>query len=215
MLRQIEGAAAIANSLTDESTRERVLSAQAHSLLQQLRATVVTGDMVEQITRGIQEAPFTETQKDTLLAALSEKVLPGDGKKPKKSTQELQDIGPFLSEEDMQYLTKTELNNLAKVTRLAEVFARVGCTNPTKNSCGRAVSFLKEYMNVPGLTDPPTFLQSVQDFKAALKSAAKKIQAPAMHIAKFTTPAALPDEVANRLFSESKPSEMQWGFTGR
>ena len=113
MLRQIEGAAAIANSLTDESTRERVLSAQAHSLLQQLRATVVTGDMVEQITRAIQEAPFTETQKDTLLAALSEKVLPGDGKKPKKSTQELQDIGPFLSEEDMQYLTKTELNNLA------------------------------------------------------------------------------------------------------
>ena len=123
-------------------------------MLQQLRATVVTGDMVEQITRAIQEAPFTETQKDTLLAALSEKVLPGDGKKPKKSTQELQDIGPFLSEEDMQYLTKTELNNLAKVTRLAEVFARVGCTNPTENSCGRAVSFLKEYMNVPGLTDP-------------------------------------------------------------
>eukprot|EP00439_Symbiodinium_sp_Y106_P002145 s9628_g1.t1 len=172
MLRQIEGAAAIANSLTDESTRERVLSAQAHSLLQQLRATVVTGDTVEQITRGIQEAPFTETQKDTLLAALSEKVLPGDGKKPKKSTQELQDIGPFLSEEDVQYLTKTELNNLAKVTRLAE------------------------------------------DFKAALKSAAKKIQAPAMHIAKFTTPAALPDEVANRLFSESKPSEMQSGPVG-
>ncbi|CAE7669351.1 UBC6 [Symbiodinium sp. CCMP2592] len=213
MLRQIEGVRAITNSLADESTRQQVLCAQAHSLLQQLKATVITGDMVEQCTRAIQESPFTDSQKDTFLTALSEKVLQsgGDGKKVKKTTQELEDIGPFLSEEDVQYLTKTELNSLAKVTRLAEVYARVGCTNPTENTCGKAVSFLKEYMHVPGLTDPPTFLKSVQDFKVALKSAAKKVPAPSMHIAKFTTPEALPDEVAKRLFAESKPSDMQSG----
>lgn len=214
MLRQIEGVRAIADSLADEGTRQRVLSAQAHSLQQQLKATVVTTDMVQQITMAIQESPFTASQKDSILAALSEKVLHGDGKKGKKSTQELQDIGPFLTEEDVQYLTKTELNNLAKVTRLAEVYARVGCTNPTENTCGRAISFLKEYMQVPGLTDPPTFLRSVQDFKAALKSAAKKTPGSSMHIAKFTTPDALPDEVKNRLFSESKPSDMQSGPVG-
>ncbi|CAE7658968.1 UBC6 [Symbiodinium sp. KB8] len=214
MLRQIEGVRAIADSLADEGTRQRVLSAQAHSLEQQLKATVVTTDMVQQITMAIQESPFTASQKDSILAALSEKVLHGDGKKGKKSTQELQDIGPFLTEEDVQYLTKTELNNLAKVTRLAEVYARVGCTNPTENTCGRAISFLKEYMQVPGLTDPPTFLRSVQDFKAALKSAAKKTPGSSMHIAKFTTPDALPDEVKNRLFSESKPSDMQSGPVG-
>ena len=108
MLRQIEGVKAIADSLADESTRQRVLSAQAHSLQQQLKATVVTGDMVQQITMAIQESPFTDNQKDTILAALSEKVLQtgGDGKKGRKSTQELQDIG--LSEEDVQYLTKTD-----------------------------------------------------------------------------------------------------------
>ena len=99
---------------------------------------------------------------------------PRTNDKPKKSTQDMMDVGLFLTQLDIEDLNRADLNWLAKITRLAVVFARVGCTNPRKDSCGRAVTFLKQTMTVSELSDPGTFLSSVQDFKTALKAAVKK-----------------------------------------
>ncbi|CAE7525510.1 unnamed protein product [Symbiodinium sp. CCMP2592] len=84
----------------------------------------------------------------------------GGNKKAKKSTQELSDVGPFLSEADVACISNRELNTLARVTRLGLVFSRVGCTNPTEQSRGRATSFLKSHMGVAELSEPSEFLKS-------------------------------------------------------
>ncbi|OLP91767.1 hypothetical protein AK812_SmicGene26480 [Symbiodinium microadriaticum] len=115
---------------------------------------------------------LSQAQKDGFLSELADKPRTND--KPKKSTQDMMDVGLFLTQLDIEDLNRADLNWLAKITRLAVVFARVGCTNPRKDSCGRAVTFLKQTMTVSELSDPGTFLSSVQDFKTALKAAVKK-----------------------------------------
>ncbi|CAE7508984.1 UBC6 [Symbiodinium sp. CCMP2592] len=215
MMQQFAAVKAIIGTLQDDTARQHVLTAQLHSLEQQLKAMDLGNEDMEPLMKTIADSPFSPGQKDQLITIVSEKIAKAAAsKRTKKCTQELPDVAPFLSEDDVSCLSNPDLNVLAKVTRLSMVFSRVGCSNPTEQSCGRAISFLKQHMQVAELGEPGEFLKSVQDFKAALKGHVKKMLPASVHVQTFSTPDQLPKDLAERCFKDSPQASVRSGPVG-
>ena len=114
----------------------------------------------------------------------------------------MEDVGPFLTEADVEVLSNVDMTLLSKVQRLASVLARIGCINPTEPTFGKALTLLKNSFNCTGLADPKTFYDSVQDLKGSLRSQCKSWPVPTCHLTNFSSPDALPQELFDRAFAQ-------------
>ena len=103
----------------------------------------------------------------------------------------------------------------AKVARMAAVFVRLGCSNPTEPSSGRAVSLLHSNFEMTQLGDPQTFYNKVSDFKAAVKSLAKGADQPEVHLTLYSTPDALPPALYQKAYPEGGPAGVRRNSAAR
>ena len=98
---------------------------------------------------------------------------------------------------------------------MAAVFVRLGCSNPTEPSSGRAVSLLHSNFEMTQLGDPQTFYNKVSDFKAAVKSLAKGADQPEVHLTLYSTPDALPPALYQKAYPEGGPAGVRRNSAAR
>ena len=206
LIEQINTVSKLARTIKDEKSRGEVLSAQAVSILEQLRNVTLAGSDCDQLVEAIETSAFSDESKTELGKAVLGQMGKVASKVPKRSNQTVEDIGPFLTEADVEVLSNVDMTLLSKVQRLASVLARIGCINPTEPTFGKALTLLKNSFNCTGLADPKTFYDSVQDLKGSLRSQCKSWPVPTCHLTNFSSPDALPQELFDRAFAQEKPA---------
>ena len=132
-----------------------------------------------------------------IITALSERLAKGLEGNPKQSrkSQTLDDIASFMTPSEVAFLQKSEYSLLARVHKLASVFARVFCWQPTEPCCGKAVNLLRDEFGRQELQTPQVFYNAVQDFKNHLRDLVKNKTAPATRITTYTNPDDNPQEL--------------------
>ena len=193
--------------MSDPHTKAAILDSHADSIRTQMGQCTLSMESSNQIVDALSQSAFKQETQDALKRCLAQRLVQrtSPGKPPKRSTQALKDIGPFLKESDVTYLACADHTLAAKVARVASVFVQVGCTNPTEQSSGKAMAYLHKECGVAALSDAQTFYQSVQEFKAAVKSHAKTQPLPSTHLTMYSTPEALPADLHDRAYSAEPP----------
>ena len=213
LIEQINTVSKLARTIKDEKSRGEVLSAQAVSILEQLRNVTLAGSDCDQLVEAIETSAFSDESKTELGKAVLGQMGKVASKVPKNQTVE--DIGPCLTEADVEVLSNVDMTLLSQVQRLARVLARIGCINPTEPTFGKALTLLKNSFNCTSLADPNTFYDSVQDLKGSLRSQCKSWPAPTCRLTNFSSPDALPQELFDRAFAQENtcrfPAEQSHG----
>eukprot|EP00439_Symbiodinium_sp_Y106_P019860 s9165_g2.t1 len=135
LIEQINTVSKLARTIKDEKSRGEVLSAQAVSILEQLRNVTLAGSDCDQLVEAIETSAFSDESKTELGKAVlgqmgkvaSKAVLGQMGKVASKvpKNQTVEDIGPCLTEADVEVLSNVDMTLLSKVQRLARVLARL------------------------------------------------------------------------------------------
>ena len=188
LIEQINTVSKLVRTIKDEKSRGEVLSAQAVSILEQLRNVTLAGSDCDQLVEAIETSAFSDESKTELGKAVLGQMGKVASKVPKRSNQTVEDVGPFLTEADVEVLSNVDMTLLSKVQRLASVLARIGCINPTEPTFGKALTLLKNSFNCTGLADPKTFYDSVQDLKGSLRSQCKSWPLPTCHLTTSAAP---------------------------
>ena len=204
---QIATISSLVATVADPHTKAAILDSHADSIRTQMGQCTLNMESSNQIVDALSQSAFKQETQNALKRSLAQRLVQrtSPGKPPKRSTQALKDIGPFLKESDVTYLGCADHTLAAKVARVASVFVQVGCTNPTEQSSGKAMAYLHKECGVAALSDAQTFYQSVQEFKAAVKSHAKTQPLPSTHLTMYSTPEALPADLHDRAYSAEPP----------
>ena len=201
---QIATISSLVATVADPHTKAAILDSHADSIRTQMGQCTLNMESSNQIVDALSQSAFKQETQDALKRSLAQRLVQctSPGKPPKRSTQA---IGPFLKESDVTYLGCADHTLAAKVARVASVFVQVGCTNPTEQSSGKAMAYLHKECGVAALSDAQTFYQSVQEFKAAVKSHAKTQPLPSTHLTMYSTPEAVPADLHDRAYSAEPP----------
>ncbi len=199
---QIRTVSMLAASMEDGDAKNGILTSHANSLKVQLGSVTLDTETAKQIVDEVAASVFSTPLKDGLKKAIADRLVQcvSPSSCAKRSTQALLDISPFLTEKDVEFFSNTDYNIEAKVNRLALVFARLGCTNPTEQSTGRAVAMLQQSFRLTALDDAQVFFSHVQNFKTYLKAHIKTLPSASHHLTTYSTPDALPEELRARAY---------------
>ena len=134
--------------------------------------TCLTPQNAQTLVEAVKAAGMGNRHKDAILNAISERLAENLSKTSKQSrpNQVIEDVAPFLTASDVHFLEKAEYSLLARVQRVADVYARTFCWNPNEPSRGKAIHLLQQHFACPDLANPQVFYNSLQDFKARLKT---------------------------------------------
>ena len=98
----------------------------AQSVCSQLRNLLVTPQNAQTLVEAVKGAGMGNRHKDAILNAISERLAENLSKTSKQSrpNQAIEDVAPFLTASDVQFREKAEYSLLARVQRVADVYAR-------------------------------------------------------------------------------------------
>ncbi|CAE7280048.1 unnamed protein product [Symbiodinium sp. CCMP2592] len=201
----------LAETMTDQTTKDRMIESCMESAKKQISGLRLTDSAeVQTLFATVQSLNFTESQKDELMRQIGDRFVACSTPKSqgsKKSMQTMDDPGSFLRASDVTFISNPDHTIKAKASRMAVMFCSINCSCPTEPTSGRAVGVLKNDFGLKELEDPQVFYNTVQDFKAALKSHFKSNPSGSTsHVHNFTTPADLPSDVCTRAYGEEGPS---------
>ena len=206
-MQQIHTVSGLASSVSDDNARDELLMKHAQSVCSQLRNLLVTPQNAQTLVEAVKGADMGNRHKDAILNAISERLAENLSKTSKQSrpNQAIEDVAPFLTASDVQFLEKAEYSLLARAQRVADVYARIFCWNPNEPSCGKAIHLLQQHFACPDLANPQVFYNSLQDFKARLKAMTSNKTPPTTRVANFTVPDALPADIYDMAFKNEPP----------
>ena len=201
----------LAETMTDQPTKDRMIESCMESARKQISGLRLTDSAeVQGLFATIQSLVFSNMHKDELMRAIGDRYVSCSTPKSqgtKKSMQCIEDPGCFLRPSDATFIHNPNHTIKSKANRMALLFCALNCSCPTEPSSGRAVGVLKNDFNLKELEDPQVFYNTVQDFKAALKSHFKTNPSGSVsHVHNFTTPGDLPSDVYARAYAEEEPS---------
>ena len=207
LVQQIHTVSGLASSVSDDNARDELLMKHAQSVCSQLRNLLVTPQNAQTLVEAVKGAGMCNRHKDAILNAISERLAENLSKTSKQSrpNQAIEDVAPFLTASDVQFLEKAEYSLLARAQRVADVYARIFCWNPNEPSCGKAIHLLQQHFACPDLANPQVFYNSLQDFKARLKTVTSNKTPPTTRVANFTVPDALPADIYDMAFKNEPP----------
>ena len=201
----------LAETMTDQPTKDRMIESCMESARKQIsRLRLTDSAEVQTLFATVQSLNFSNSQKDELMQQIGDRFVACRTPKSqasKKCMQTMDDPGCFLRVSDVTFISDPNHTIKAKANRMAMVFCSINCSCPTEPTSGRAVGVLKNDFGLKELDDPQVFYNTVQDFKASLKSQFKSNPSGSTtHVHNFTTPADLPSDVYARAYAEEGPS---------
>ena len=106
---QISTISNMVQGMSNAASKEAILAGNFQSVFTQIGQRHLNTEDGELIVRHVDESEFTQTQKESLKAALAERLVArmssrGGSKTITRSMQNLEDIAPFLTEADVQLL---------------------------------------------------------------------------------------------------------------
>ena len=207
LVQQVHTVSGLASSVSDDNARDELLMKHAQSVCSQLRNLLVTPQNAQTLVEAVKGAGVGNRHKDAILNAISERLAENLSKTSKQSrpNQAIEDVAPFLTASDVQFLEKAEYSLLARVNRVADVYARIFCWNPNEPSCGKAIHLLQQHFACSELANPQVFYNSLQDFKTRLKTMTNNKTPPTTRVANFTVPDALPADIYEMAFKNEPP----------
>ena len=213
LIQQVNTISGLVAEIADPTGKEEIMRKHALSVKAQLQNMTVTPEDSMSLMETVKQSSLGNAQKDVIITALSERLAKGLEGNPKQSrkSQTLDDIASFMTPSEVAFLQKSEYSLLARVHKLASVFARVFCWQPTEPCCGKAVNLLRDEFGLQELQTPQVFYNSVQDFKNHLRDLVKNKTAPATRITTYTNPDDLPQKLYQAAFAQEQPAGFQGG----
>ena len=133
LIQQVNTISGLLAEIADPTGKEEIMRKHALSVKAQLQNMTVTPEDSMSLMETVKQSSLGNAQKDVIITALSERLAKGLEGNPKQSrkSQTLDDNASFMTPSEVVFLQKSEYSLLARVHKLASVFARIFCWQPT------------------------------------------------------------------------------------
>ena len=169
------------------SDMTKAVATQSANVLRRLRSIrLITPEQMIEIQSTILQGPWTQSQKEEMVAVLTEQQAKGSANSSSPQQQMVEDFVPFLSVHDVGVLSNPNVSHLVKLQVMSDRCMAIGVLHPTETSYRNILSAAV----ATGLTlTPDERLPYLGELKRLVRSAAKKTQRPEPYLHKYPTAA--------------------------